>query len=71
MLSVPASLMEHLFILMKINLTYILIVYVYFSPRSDIANYNINYDIISNLLSSLPYLKNVIMIGDHNLLTLH
>lgn len=71
MLSVPTSPMEYLFMLIKINLTYILIVYVYFPLRSDIVNYNINYDIISNLLSSLSYLKNVIVIGDYNLLKLH
>lgn len=71
MLSVPTSHVEYLFVLMKINLTYILIVNVYFPPRSDIANYNINYNIISNLLSNLPYLKSVIMIGDYNLPRLH
>lgn len=41
---------------------------VNFLSRSDIANYNIHFDIISNLLSSVPY---VIMIGDYNILKLH
>jgi len=71
MLSVPASPVEHFFVPMKINLIYILTVYIYFPPCSNIANYNINYNTISNLLSSLPYLKNVITIGDHNLSKLH
>jgi hypothetical protein len=67
MLSVPASLVEHLFVLIKINSSYILVSNVYFPPRSDIDNYNIHFNIISNLLSSLPYIKNIIMVGDYNL----
>lgn len=38
MLSLPASPVEHLFVLIKINLTYILVGIVYFPPRSDITN---------------------------------
>jgi len=68
LLSVPASPIEHLFVLIKINTSYyILVSNVYFPPRSDIDNYNIHFNIDSNLLSTLPYVKNIIMVGDYNL----
>lgn len=44
---------------------------VYFLSRSDIVNYNIHFNIFSNLHSSISYVKNLIMIGDYNILKLH
>jgi len=71
MLSVTPCPVEHLFVLIKIDTSYILVSNVYFPPRSDVDNYVIHFDIFSKLLSSLPYVKNIIMIGDYNLPNLH
>lgn len=56
-LSVPPSPVEHVFVIVKINLTYNIIRNAYFPPRTDISIYNMHFDIINSLLLSLLYVK--------------
>jgi hypothetical protein len=44
---------------------------MYFTPHTDISIYNIHFDIINNLLTSFPYVKNILMVGDYNFPKLH
>lgn len=65
-LPVPTSPVEHIFVITKINLNYIIIGNAYFPHRTDISIYNIHFDIINNSLISFPYVKNIIMVSDYN-----
>jgi len=56
------------FVITKIDVNYIIIGNVYFSPNTDISVFNIHFDIINILLLKFPYVKNIIMVGDYNLL---
>lgn len=66
LLPLPISPVEHLFVIIKINNSYIIIVNVYFLLHTDILIYNTHFNIINNLLSSFPYVNNAIMVGDYN-----
>jgi len=71
LLPVPVSPVEHLFVITKIDIDYIIIGNVYFPPNTDISVFNIHFDIINTLLLKFPYVKNIIMVGDYNLPKIH
>lgn len=49
-LPVPVSPVEHIFVITKIDINYIIIGNVYFPPNTDISVYNIHFDIINYLI---------------------
>lgn len=67
LLPIPICPVEHIFVIIKIDNSYVIIGNVYFPPYTDISIYINHFDIINNLLLSFPYGKNIIMVGDYNL----
>lgn len=68
MLPIPPCPIEHFFVIIKINFDCFILGNSYFPPRSTITLYNKHFDIINSLLISYPYVKNVILVGDYNML---
>jgi hypothetical protein len=66
MLPLPPCSVEHLFVIVKINFVYYILVNAYFPPRSTITLNNKHFDIINDLLISYPYVKNIILVGNYN-----
>jgi len=67
LLPIPICPVEHIFVIIEIDNSYVIIGNVYFPPHTDISIYINNFDIINNLLLSFPYVKNIIMVVDYYL----